>query len=100
VTSPVRSQFRELRRVFAGYLHEDFVVEHGTPDAALRAFLVDASVAERRRFSREVSRFLEETSALPMEDVRNLLARMGSRWAPASRDALVRTLQTAARQSH
>ena len=31
------SAFPELRRVFDGYLHEDVLAEHGTPEAALGA---------------------------------------------------------------
>ncbi len=36
------SEFPELARVFSGYLHEDFVAQHGSPEAALRAFREDA----------------------------------------------------------
>jgi len=30
--------YPQLRQFFQGYLHEDFVQEHGSPEAALRAF--------------------------------------------------------------
>ena len=64
------SDFPELQRVFAGYLHEDFLEEHGTPSAALRAFHEDANASERQRFSREARRFLDRTATLDFSDVR------------------------------
>ena len=96
MTSPKPSEFPALSRIFAGYLHEDFIAEHGTADAALRAFHDEASLAERKRFSREVEKFVERTAGLTSEDLLALMSRMGSRWAPASRDVLVKTLRTAA----
>jgi hypothetical protein len=90
------SEFPEMQRVFAGYLHEDFLEEYGTPLAALRAFLEDANASERQRFSREIRRFLERTAALDFSDVRALVARLGCRWTPGSRKALVALLTEAA----
>jgi hypothetical protein len=86
------SEFAEMRRVFAGYLHEDFLEEHGTAAAALRAFLEDANSVERQRFSSEARRFLDLTAALDFADVRALLARLGCRWTPPSREALTAAL--------
>src|SRR4029079_1263227 len=51
-------EFPQLARVFSGYLHEDFVAEYGSPEAALRAFREDASPAEWRRFQREAKRLV------------------------------------------
>jgi contact-dependent growth inhibition (CDI) system CdiI-like immunity protein len=82
------SDFPTLRRVFAGYLHEDFGVEHGSPAAALRAFAADASPAERRRFAREARRLLDRTAKLDDDDLSTLVGRLGSRWSPPSREAL------------
>jgi CdiI immunity protein len=94
---PVKpSDFPELQRVFAGYLHEDFLEEHGTPLAALRAFHEDANPSERQRFSSEARRFLERTATLDFNDVRVLVARLGCRWTPPSRKALVALLTEAA----
>ena len=83
------SDFPELQRVFAAYLHEDFGDQHGTPAAALRAFLQDADRAERERFRREAKQFLARTAALDFSEVLSLVARLGSRWTPPTRDALV-----------
>lgn len=86
------SEFPELERVFSGYLHEDFAVEYRTPDAALRAFRTDASPAEWRRFQREAKRLAGLANHLDFEEVRELLQRLGSRWMPSSRDALIALL--------
>jgi hypothetical protein len=90
------SDFPEMQRVFEGYLHEDFLEEYGTPLAALRAFLEDANASERQRFAEEIRRFLERTVTLDFSDVRALVARLGCRWTPRSRKALVALLTEAA----
>src|SRR5262245_20022399 len=92
MTPPTAAQFPALRRVFAGYLHEDFAIEHGTAADALDAFRRDASSVERRRFAAEAKRFLEATQALDFDKVKTLVASLGSRWTPDSWQALVATL--------
>lgn len=92
MTRVTASAFPELRRVFAGYLHEDVFVDGGTPEAALRTFRADASPAELRRFRKEVKRFLAQTSSLGFDEVRGLVDELGSRWIPPSREALVALL--------
>lgn len=79
------SRFPELRRVFEGYLHEDFTVEYGSAAAAIEAFRADADTAELRLFRDEARRFLASTSALEFAHVRQLVARLGARWIPESR---------------
>jgi len=86
------SGYPELRRAFSGYLHEDFLEDYESPAAALQAFESDADAGERRRFRAEATRFLHATSTLPFAEVVTLLAQLGSRWAPASRDELVAAL--------
>jgi hypothetical protein len=83
------SEFPELQRAFSGYLHEDFVEEHGTPAAALQAFQEDASPVENLRFRAEARRFLERIEKAELSDVRTLMARLGCRWSPRSRKALI-----------
>lgn len=90
------SDFPELQRVFTGYLHEDFLDEYGTPRAALRAFHDDANGSERRRFSAEMRRFLEQTATLDFNELRAVIARLGCHWSPRSRQALVSLLTEAA----
>jgi hypothetical protein len=90
------SDFPEIQRVFTGYLHEDFLDEYGTPLAALRAFHDDANVSERRRFAAEMRRFLERTATLDFTELRAVIGRLGCRWSPRSRKALVSLLTDAA----
>jgi len=92
MTSPSGTDFPELRRVFEGYLHEDFLEEYESPAAAVRAFLADANDAERRRFAADVRRFLADIDDMEFVDVRARLARLGCRWRPPSRKALAAAL--------
>jgi len=86
------SRFPELRRVFEGYLHEDFVAEYGSAAAAVDAFRADAGAAEARAFRDEARRFLAATSALDFAEVQRLVTRVGSSWIPGSRGELERVL--------
>ena len=86
------SDYPALRRVFAGYLHEDFLEEHETAAEALRAFLGDANQAERTRFRKEVRRLLAEVTDLEFAEVLTLLDRLGSRWRPESREDVAKVL--------
>jgi CdiI immunity protein len=93
---PNASDFPRLQQVFSGYLHEDFLHDHGSPASALRAFQEDADSTEREEFVAEVRRFLELTASLDFNEVRNLIARLGGRWRPHSRKALVALLSAIA----
>jgi hypothetical protein len=86
------SDFPALRRVFAAYLHEDFVAEYGSAEAALDAFRHDANEEERRVFTREARRLLDATASLELSDMQALIERLGSRWIPPSRTALISQL--------
>ena len=80
--------------MFSGYLTEDFAAEYGSPEAELRAFREDASPAERRRFQRELKRLAGLVEERDFDEICALVQRLGSRWIPPSRDALL-TLLTA-----
>jgi hypothetical protein len=86
------SDFPELQRVFSAYLHEDFLEDYDTPAAAVRAFLEDADAGERARFRKEAKQFLSLTAAYDLAKLRTLLSRLGSRWTPPSRDAVIALL--------
>jgi hypothetical protein len=94
--TPGTPRFPVLERVFRGYLHEDFAAEYGRPEAAVRAFRDDASPAEWRRFQREAKRFAAFVDGRDLEDVCTLVHRLGSRWTPPSREALLSLLTGAA----
>ena len=86
------SEFPRLKQVFSGYLHEDFLDDYATPGEALRAFQEEADETEHRQFRKESQKFLERTKSLELRDVRALLSRLGCRWIPPSRKALVTLL--------
>ena len=82
------ARFPELRRVFEGYLNEDFVAEYGSATVAIEAFRADASPAEARAFRDEARRFMVATGSLDFAEVQRLVTRVGSRWIPQSREEL------------
>jgi len=92
---PNASAFPELQKFFGGYLHEDFVEIHDTPEGALRAFEADASDEERRRFRSEVKRLRELVQSAKLDDVRELLQDLGAKWVPRSRADLTKWLSEA-----
>ena len=92
MTQGAASEFPELARVFSGYFHEDFIAQHGTPEAALRAFRDDASPMEWRRFQREAKRLVKLADDRDFDHVCHVLQQLGSRWIPASRTALIEVL--------
>jgi hypothetical protein len=96
MTQGASSEFPELERVFSGYLHEDLVIEYGSPEAALRAFHDDASAAEWRRFQGEAKQLVALAGVADFDDLRAIVRRLGSRWTPPSRDALIALLTEAA----
>ena len=100
MTRVTPSAFPALRRVFGGYLHEDVLAEHGSAEAALRAFRADASPADLRRFRKDVTRFLAQTASFDLEELRAALYQLGCRWIPSSREALVALLTDAANESN
>ena len=90
------TDYPQLRQFFEGYLHEDFVQEYRTPEGALRAFEADASAAELRRFRAEAKRLLARVKSQELGEIRELLAKLGSTWAPRSRAAVTKLLAAAA----
>ena len=87
------ADFPELQRVFTAYLHEDFVEEYDTPASAVRAFLEEADAGERARFRKEAKQFLAATETYDLARLRTLLSRLGSRWVPPTRDAVIALLR-------
>lgn len=81
-------EFPALRAFLSGYLHEDFVVEHGTPEGALRAFMCDAGAGARRALGAEVARFVDKARGRPWSQVRRQFIQLGGAWTPPSRAAV------------
>jgi hypothetical protein len=80
-----REEFPALTAFFSGYLHEDFVPEHGTSTQAARAFHGDASADERRAVNMELIQLLARTEGWTLGDLRRALADLGAAWLPSSR---------------
>ena len=84
--------FPGLSAFFAGYLHQDFIPEHGSAPSAARAFLADASDVERRQVAEELRRLMERTRTWPLEDLQRAVSSLGAAWMPASREELAALL--------
>jgi hypothetical protein len=79
----VSDRYPALRAFARAYLHEDFEPEHGTPEAALEAFLSAATPAERRALRGEAGRLDRRIAGWPVARVRALLQdELGSAWWP------------------
>lgn len=87
------NEFPVLAQFAAGYLHEDFVLDHKTPAGAREAFMRDANAAERAAFAQELARYQAEADAAAWADVRAAFASLGGAWQPRSR-AMLRGLLT------
>jgi hypothetical protein len=86
--TPLES-FPHLRAFLSGYLHQDFLLDHRTPGDALRAFLAEASAAERRALRDDVRAFLAATGGAPWREALEAFLGLGGAWLPPSRRALV-----------
>jgi hypothetical protein len=86
------ARFPRLADFASGYLHQDYALEHVTPERARDAFLDAADSVERDHFAAEAARFLDATADAPWEDVRHAWAALGSAWTPPDRGALERLL--------
>jgi hypothetical protein len=81
--------FPQLQSFFSGYLHEDFLVEYGSPEGALRAWRMDASTKESQQLDREAARLLEAATNLPFDRVAAFVRRdLGSSWRPSDKPRL------------
>ncbi|MGC4081448.1 MAG: contact-dependent growth inhibition system immunity protein [Vicinamibacterales bacterium] len=72
----------------AGYLHQDFELDHASPEEALRAFLAEANDEERRALIDELDRFKDAATHATWHDVREAFTALGGAWRPRSRAAL------------
>lgn len=91
-------RYPALRAFARAYLHEDFEAEHGTPEAALEAFLGAATAAERRALGGEAGRLDRRIAGWPVARVRALLRdELGGAWWPARAREVRNLLAAAAR---
>jgi hypothetical protein len=84
----LRSEVPALVAFLAGYLHQDLLEEHASPDGALRAFMEVATAEERQRLAGDWHIFHSRTATWPLAAVRHALSDLGSAWVPPTRSRL------------
>ncbi len=83
------SAFPHLESFFSDYLHEDFQVEYGSPEGALRAWRLNASAKESQQFDREAERLMDAASKIPFEKIAAFVRRdLRSSWRPSDKARL------------
>jgi hypothetical protein len=74
-----------LAACLKGYLHQDYLVEHGSARAAVAAFARDASGEERAAVGAELARLAVAAQNCPAADLRAFVTRrLGGGWEPQS----------------
>lgn len=86
-------RFAGLALLLHGYFHEDFRAEHGTHEAAARAFARDASEEELAEARMSLSEFLEWAGAESTGTWQAGLRRAGGSWRPRSLEPLREVLE-------
>ena len=77
-------RFEELGVLLDGYFHEDFRLEHGSHEAAARAFVREASEGERDNVRKSLDAFLSWAEGVERETWQAALWRAGGAWRPRS----------------
>ena len=77
--------FPALAQFFGGYLHQDFLLDHGSAPAAARSFRADASPEEARAVDDDLDRLLILTERWTVTQIRRFLKSLGAAWLPSSR---------------
>ena len=76
-------RWSHLQALLDGYLHQDFVVEHGTAGRAVEAWRADASPQEARAAASEWRSFLNVTAGMDVATRAQVLRELaGGAWAP------------------
>lgn len=76
--------FGGLALLLDGYFHEDFRLEHGDHEGAARAFVRDASPAEREEARAAMERFIDWTRTVSKHEWQHALSGAGGAWRPRS----------------
>lgn len=84
MTSPKRSRrrFAALEDFCLGYLHQDFVAVHGTPERAMDAFVAEAGTGDLARLARDWRAFDASQQSKPLAARVAALERLGCAWVP------------------
>ena len=84
------ADYAGLREFFAGYLHEDFRDEYGSPSGAVRAFKGDGSNEEIAQLRVEWGKLRSAFRGRPITDFQEALHKLGSGWQPQEEEELAR----------
>jgi hypothetical protein len=79
-----RPELTGLSLLLDGYFHQDFRAEHGSHEAAARAFAVEASTEEREAAVRALDRLVTWAETVDREDWQEALTSAGGAWRPRS----------------
>ena len=86
--------YPHLAIFFRGYLHEDFLAEHGSARKALAAFRADLSPADRPALDAERRRLALALQQLTLVEIRRLIREdFRSAWNPATHSAVMALLR-------
>jgi hypothetical protein len=92
--------FPQLESFFSRYLHEDFLIEYGSPEGALRAWRLDASARERQQLDREAARLVAAASTTSFDTIAAFVRRdLGSAWRPSDVARLQRLFAAAPKRA-
>ena len=91
--------FPQLESFFSEYLDEDFQVEYGSPEGALRAWRLNATTKESQQLDREAENLLDAAARLPFDTIVAFVRRdLGSSWRPSDGARLQKLFAAAPRR--
>ena len=76
------NQFPALEQFLGGYFHQDFRLDHGSPDGAIEAFVSDATQEQIQAASAELEQALSVIEQ--MDDPQKLLRALGCDYLPSA----------------
>jgi hypothetical protein len=76
------ADYPALREFFPAYLHQDFAQEYGSPIAAVKAFVADASGDEILQVKEEWKAFRRNSRKQPFAEIQSAMNALGSAWQP------------------
>jgi CdiI immunity protein len=82
------ADYPTLRDYLPAYLHQDFEAEYGTPAAAVKAFVHDASGDEIVQVREEWKALRAHFAGRPIGEIQAALMALGCAWRPASEEDL------------
>ncbi|MEI6236253.1 MAG: contact-dependent growth inhibition system immunity protein [Planctomycetota bacterium] len=85
-----KRDYATLSAFVRAYLHEDYVVEHATPEAALDAFRAVAAPEKVAALATELTAFLAAIESVPFTQAQNWWTHeLGSAWFPSDKKQLI-----------